>query len=168
METVISDITRSLKSTFSPEVIAFLISLMPILELRGGLIASSILQIPWFRAYVICVVATILPMPLVFFFIKNIFEWMKKKHPKLRKLVEKLEIKAQKGGVKIQKYKKWGLFLFVAIPLPGTGAWTGTLAAALLEMKAKEALPAVVLGSMTAGILMILLGYVAPQLLKII
>ena len=118
--------------SFMPkELIAFIISMMPISELRGGLVAASLLGIGVFNAIIICVIGNIIPIPFILFFITPIFTWMKK--TKLfRPMVEKLEAKSMAKSDKIQKYEFWGLALFVGIPVPGTGAWTGALIAALL------------------------------------
>ena len=118
--------------SFMPkEMVSFIISMVPILELRGGLIAASLLGIGVVKAIVICILGNIVPIPFILFFITPIFNWMKKTSL-LRPMVEKLESKSMAKSDQIQKYEFWGLALFVGIPLPGTGAWTGALIAALL------------------------------------
>lgn len=159
MDAVIQSLVDALKNSVPPQLVIFLISLMPILELRGGLLASFALNVPWLQAYIICVIGTILPTPFILLFIRKIFDWMKRKSKRLGKIAIKMEEKGKKGGQKIKKYEKLGLMLFVAIPLPGTGAWTGTLAAALLDMRIKDAMPSIIIGTLIAGIIMAVLGY---------
>lgn len=159
MDAVVHSMVESLQNTIPPQVVVFIISVMPVLELRGGLLASFALGMPWLEAYIICVIATILPTPFILLFINKIFAWMKKKSKRLGKIALKMEEKGRKGGEKVKKYEKIGLLIFVAIPLPGTGAWTGTLAAAILEMKLKDAMLPIILGTMIAGLLMLILGY---------
>lgn len=143
------------------EVIIFIISMVPILELRGGLIAAgpAILDVPMWEAIPICIVGNILPVPFILLLITKIFDWLK--HTRLfRPMVEKLEKKAMSKSANIEKYEFWGLVAFVGIPLPGTGAWTGSLIAALLGVKFRKAFPAVVLGVLLAAVIMTLFSYV--------
>ena len=146
------------------EIIIFIISLCPILELRGGLIAASLLDIDMWRAIPICVIGNILPIPFILLFIEKIFEWLK--NTKLVKMINKLEEKAEKGAAQIMKHKTWGLLLFVGIPLPGTGAWTGSLIASLLEIKIKKAFPAICLGLLMATVIMCFITYGIPWLVS--
>ena len=137
------------------ELILFIISMVPILELRGGLLAAgpAFLNIPMWRAIPVGIIGNLLPIPFILLLITPIFNWMKgTKH--LKPLVDKLEAKAMKKKDQIEKYEFWGLVLFVGIPLPGTGAWTGTLAASFLDMDFKSSIIAVMLGVMLAGIIM--------------
>lgn len=154
--------------SFMPkELIAFIISMMPILELRGGLVAASLLGIGVFEAIIICVIGNIIPIPFILFFITPIFNWMKK--TKLfRPMVEKLEAKSMAKSDKIQKYEFWGLALFVGIPLPGTGAWTGALIAALLGVKTKKASLAILTGIIIATIIMTIISYGIPWAIQAI
>lgn len=154
--------------SFMPkELIAFIISMMPILELRGGLVAASLLGIGVFNAIIICVIGNIIPIPFILFFITPIFNWMKK--TKLfRPIVEKLESKSMAKSEKIQKYEFWGLALFVGIPLPGTGAWTGALIAALLGIKTKKASLAILTGIIIATIIMTIISYGIPWAIQVI
>ena len=145
------------------ELIVFLISLLPILELRGGLIAASILGIEYWVALPICIIGNILPIPFILLFIRKILSLLKKTKP-FKKLVEKIEEKAEKNKEKITKYAKWGLYLFVAIPLPGTGAWTGALVADALDINIKKSFPVICLGVATAGIIMVIVAYLFPEL----
>lgn len=145
------------------ELIVFLISLLPILELRGGLIAASLLGIEYWVALPICIIGNLLPIPFILLFIRKVLSWLKKTKP-FKKLVEKIEEKAEKNKGKITKYAKWGLFLFVAIPLPGTGAWTGALVADALDIHVKKSFPVIALGVLTAGIIMVIFAYFFPEL----
>ena len=132
------------------ELIVFFISLMPILEIRGGLIAAGLLGLKIVPSFIICLIGNLLPMPFILWFITPIFNKLKKtKH--LSKLVNKIESKALKKKVKIEKAEFIGLLLFVGIPLPGTGGWTGSLIAALIGMDKKKALIAILLGVILAG-----------------
>lgn len=142
----------------SPELIIFIISLFPVLELRGGLIAAGLLNIPLAKAFLICFVGNMLPVPFILLFIRKIFEVMKRAKP-LQKLVKKMEQKAEKNSDKIRKYELWGLLLLVAIPLPGTGAWTGALVAALMDMSLKRSLPVIAVGVIIAGLIVSALMY---------
>lgn len=147
------------------ELIIFLISLCPILELRGGLIAAALLGVELWAALPICIIGNLLPIPFILLFIRKIFSLMKK--TKLfRGIVEKLEKRAEKNKEKVTKYAKWGLFLFVAIPLPGTGAWTGSLVADALDIHVKKSFPIIVAGVVVASLIMTLIAYVAPEMFQ--
>ena len=137
---------------YGKELIVFIISLMPILEIRGGLIAAGILNMDILPSFIICLIGNILPIPFILWFITPIFNWLKKTKY-LSKLVNKIENKALSKKDKIEKAEFWGLFFFVGIPLPGTGAWTGSLIASLIDMNKKKALLAAVLGAILAGLI---------------
>ena len=137
---------------YGKELIVFIISLMPILELRGGLIAAALLGLNVVPAFIICLIGNLLPIPFILWLITPIFNWLKKtKH--LSKLVDKIEKKALKKKYKIEKAEFFGLLFFVGIPLPGTGGWTGSLIAALIDMDKKKALCAITLGVILAGLI---------------
>ena len=137
---------------YGKELTVFLISLMPILELRGGLIASALLGLKIVPAFIICLIGNLLPLPFILWFITPIFNRLKKtKH--LSKLVTKLENKALAKKDKIEKAEFWGLLFFVGIPLPGTGGWTGCLIASLINMDKKKAMTAATCGVLLAGII---------------
>ena len=149
------------------ELIVFVISMVPLLELRGGIIAAALLNIPIAKAIPICLMGNIVPIPFILLFIKPIFKWMK--GTKLFKpMVEQIESKSMAKSDKIQKYEFWGLVLFVGIPLPGTGAWTGALLACLLDIKMKKAVPAIFLGLLLATTIMCTVSYFIPWLIKAI
>lgn len=131
-----------------------LVSMVPIIELRGGVPFGTALGLAPGQALVAAIIGNMLPIPFIIVYIRRIFYWMRRKSPKLNRLVDKLEKKAHLKGQKVTKYKYIGLWLFVAIPLPGTGAWTGALAAAFLDMPLRKALPSIFLGVITAGLIM--------------
>lgn len=139
-------------------IIVFIISLMPILELRGGLLASSMLGLPMWQSYCLCLLGNILPIPFILWFINPLFRQMKK-IPHVGKFVTWCEKKAESKKGQIEKLKYIGLFLFVGIPLPGTGAWTGCLIAALLNLDKKKSMLAAICGVIMAGIIMLILSY---------
>ncbi|MBQ6687250.1 MAG: small multi-drug export protein [Bacilli bacterium] len=136
----------------------FIISLFPILELRGGLIAASLLDVPAINAFIICVIGNILPIPFILWLITKIFEWLKKFNF-MGKVVRWCEEKANNKKDQIEKLKYLGLYLFVAVPLPGTGAWMGALIAALLNMDKKKSLLTILLGVLSAGVIMLIVSY---------
>lgn len=142
---------------YSREILVFFISCMPILELRGGLLASSLLGLSPMISYIICIIGNILPVPFILWFIEFIFK--KLKNTPLRKMVIWLEEKANSKKEKIEKFGYIGLVLFVGIPLPGTGAWTGCLIAALLGMNKKKAFIATLIGIFMASIIMMLISF---------
>lgn len=142
------------------EFIVFVISLVPLLELRGGLLAAgpAILDVPMWKAIPICIIGNLIPVPFILLLITKIFDWMKGTKL-LRPMVEHLETKAMSKSANIEKYEFWGLVAFVGIPLPGTGAWTGSLIAALLGVRFRKAFPAIVLGVLVAAFIMTVLSY---------
>ncbi len=139
------------------ELTVFLLSMMPIIELRGGIVASKLLNIELLPAMIICFIGTILPTPFILLFIRKIFDWMR--NTRFVKLVNRLEEKGKSKFAQIEKYETFGLLIFVAIPLPGTGAWTGSLVAALMKMPFKNAMISVVGGTLIADIIMCLFSY---------
>ncbi len=140
------------------EVIVFIISMMPLLELRGGLLAAALLKMDFVPAYLISIVGNTLPIPLVLLFLDKVFNFLKKSK-KLNKLISKLEKKILSKKGQIEKYGYLGLLLFVGIPLPGTGAWTGAGLAVLLNLNKKKAFVSIMLGVILASIIMSILSY---------
>lgn len=134
-----------------------LISMVPLIELRGAIPVSQAMELPLLQSYIVCVIANMIPVPFIFFFARKVLEWGADK-PIIGKFFTFCLEKGHKGGDKLQAKAGRGLFvallLFVGIPLPGTGAWTGTLAASLLDMKFKESVIAVMLGVVLAGVIM--------------
>lgn len=145
-------------------IFTMLVSMIPIIELRGGLPFGVALGLPYYLAFPAAVLGNIIPTPFIIVYIRRVFAMMRRHMPRLNGLVDKLEAKAHLKGKAMLKYQHLGLWLFVAIPLPGTGAWTGSLAAAFLDMRLKKALPAVVLGVITAGCIMLTLTHVGINL----
>jgi len=146
-------------------ITTFFISMVPIIELRGAIpVATGMGLSPWV-AIPVAIIGNILPVPFIILFIKKIFAWMRTKSEKLNKIVDKMEAKADKNKEKVLRYAFWGLFLFVAIPLPGTGAWTGALIAAMLDMPLKKAFPSIALGVLSAGVIISFVSYGAAAVL---
>ena len=143
---------------FGSEISVFIISLLPILELRGGLLAAGFLNLNPLVAYIISIIGNILPIPFILMFLTPIFNWMKKTKL-LKRIVEKLEAKADKHKDKFEKGEFIALILFVGIPLPGTGAWTGALIASVMGMNKKKAFIAIMLGVILASIIMMIISY---------
>lgn len=158
METLVQWFYENMPSFLSPEVAVFIVSMVPILELRGGLLLASMLKVPMVTAAAICVIGNIIPIPFILLFIKQIFKWMKK-FSIFRPLIEKLEKRAMGKSDKIKAMEFWGLVLFVGIPLPGTGGWTGALIASLLEVDLKKSVPAILLGIAMAAVIMLVVSY---------
>lgn len=131
----------------------FLIAMVPVLELRAAIPAGVIAGLNLQAVLAAAIMGNLLPIPFIIVFIRKIFKWLQSKSPRLANIVAKLEAKADKKKEKVLKYEFWGLMLFVAIPLPGTGAWTGALIAAMLDMQLKRAFPAIAVGVLTAAII---------------
>ena len=155
---MIEAIEKFFLETLGRELCVFFCSMIPIIELRGAIPLGAALKLPWWQNYMIAIVGNYLPVPFILLFIRKILELMKKVKG-LCKVALWLEKKADKNKEKIEKYSFWGLFAFVAIPLPGTGAWTGSLVAALIHMRFPKAMLAVLCGILTAGVLMTLISY---------
>lgn len=163
MDVVVQNIISFFSEKVAPEAVAFIISLLPILELRGGLIAAAFLGLDVWKAFLICGVGTLLPIPFILLFIRQILEWMK--NTKLVRLANRLEEKAEAKIRAINKYKLFGLILFVAIPLPGTGAWTGALAASFMRMRFRDAFLSIIVGTLIADLIMCLFSYSITSIL---
>lgn len=159
-ETLVQWFVTRLGGSAAKELVIFIISMIPVLELRGGLLAAgpAFLNVEMWRAVPICIVGNLVPVPFILLFITRIFDWMKGTKP-FRPMVEKMEKRAMNKKDQIEKYEFWGLLLFVGIPLPGTGAWTGSLIAALLGIRFRKAFPAVILGVLLAAFIMTILSY---------
>lgn len=158
MEVLVQWFSDHLSQFISPEGAVFIISMIPILELRGGLLAASLLKISAAKALPICIVGNIIPIPFILLFIRQIFKWMKK--TKLfRGLIIKMENRAMGKSDQIKRYEFLGLLLFVGIPLPGTGAWTGALIASLLEVDIKKSSIAILCGLFMASAIMYIVSY---------
>ena len=143
----------------------FLLSMVPIVELRGAIPLGAALGLPWYINYIICVIGNFLPVPFILLFIRSVLNFMKKV-PKLDKIALWLEARAAKNSDKVSRDATLGLFVFVALPLPGTGTWTGSLVAALMEMRLKHSLLSVFCGVIVAGVLLTLISYGALGFLQ--
>ncbi|MBQ9718090.1 MAG: small multi-drug export protein [Clostridia bacterium] len=138
---------------------------LPVLELRGAVPYGVAMDLPLLSVLTVSVIGNMLPVPFIMLFIRQIFAWMKTKSRRLRACAEKLEARAQAKGDILVKYEMLGLFILVAIPLPGTGAWTGSLVAALFDLRMKNALPAIFLGVIAAGLIMSVVSYGVDMLI---
>ena len=148
-------------------IMTFLISMVPVVELRGAIPIGVAHGLNFWVAIAVSIVGNLVPVPFIIIFIRKIFAWLRTKSAWLNNLVTRLENRALKKTDTVRKFKFWGLFIFVAIPLPGTGAWTGALVAAMLEMRVKDAFPAIALGVLTAGIIVAFVTYGAGTLLGV-
>ena len=157
-ETIAQYFVDNFSDVLSDELIVFIVSLLPILELRGGLIVAKLLEVSFFKAFIICFIGNLLPVPFILLFIRRIFSLLKKIRF-VNQLIDRLETRSIRKAENVKKYRLWGLFLFVAIPLPGTGAWTGALVADLLDIRIKHSLPTIALGVFVAGILISAFSY---------
>ena len=145
------------KTTVGKIIKTFLVSMIPVIELRGAIPFGKSEGLNIFTVAVISVIGNMIPVPFIIIFIKKIFMFIRKKINKLDGLVTRLEKRAESKSDRVQKNAFWGLFILVAIPLPGTGAWTGALVAAMMEMPLKKALPAITAGVIVAGALVSLM-----------
>ena len=164
MESIVNGIIKLFGSLtamkYGKEVIVFIISLLPILELRGGLLAASLLGVAPLRAYIISIIGNLIPVPFILLFISKILDSMEKSKVKwINKLGNSIRKKADKNKGKIEKYGYFGLILFVGIPLPGTGAWTGCLVASLLNLDRKKSFLCTLAGVIMASIIMMIISY---------
>ena len=159
---IITDILASLSAFLAiplmKELLIFMLSMSPILELRGGLIAASILHMDPVKSYFICVMGNILPIPLILLFFDKVLNWMRK-GKRLNKIAKKVDKKVEKNRPKIEKYGYLGLILFVAIPLPGTGAWTACLVASALKLGRKKSSIYVAIGTAIAGLITVFVTF---------
>lgn len=130
-----------------------LVSVVPVIELRGAIPIGVALGLHPFWAMLASIVGNMLPVPFIILFVRHVFTWLKRHSPLLGRLVQKLEDKAHNKSAVVIKYRAIGLCLLVAVPFPGTGAWTGSLAAALLDIPLREAVPTILLGVIIAGLI---------------
>ncbi|MFR8235869.1 MAG: COG2426 family protein [Anaerovoracaceae bacterium] len=140
-------------------LMTFLISMVPVLELRGAIPLGVLNGLDIRAALAAAIIGNMVPVPFIIIFIRKIFKWMQEKSERLARLVKKFEDKADAKKDKVLKYEFWGLMILVAIPLPGTGAWTGALVAAMLDMQLKRAFPAIFVGVIVAGIIVTIATY---------
>ncbi|MBQ7474713.1 MAG: small multi-drug export protein [Clostridia bacterium] len=153
-------------TTFLKYLKVFAISMVPILELRAAVpLGVTVEGLPLLPVLGVSVLGNMLPVPFIILFIRPIFNWMKERGKLFRRIAEKMEQKAERKADKIKRYELFGLFLLVAIPLPGTGAWTGALVAALFDIRLKNAVPVILAGVVTAGVVMSLITFGAKAFL---
>ena len=145
-------------TTLGKWIATIIISMVPVIELRGGIPYGVRFGLPYWEAFIAAFIGNMIPIPFILLLLRRIFEWLKT-YDKTRGLVEKLEERAHLKGEKVEKYRNLGLFILVAIPLPGTGAWTGALVASVLDIRMKKALPIIALGVLTAGLIVLLISH---------
>ena len=158
MQNIINFIINILSNKVSKELIVFIISLCPLLELRGGLICASLFKMPFLKSIPIVIIGNILPIPFILLLIEKILISMEKWHL-TKNIATYIRNRAEKNKSQIDKYGFFGLCLFVGIPLPGTGAWTGSLIAALFHMDYKKSILSIFLGIIIAFIIMSIVSY---------
>ncbi len=144
----------------------FFMAMVPVIELRGAIpYGAGLAGLPIWQAALLAVLGNLLPVPFLIIFTRDIFAWLRKKSPKLNSIVERMEQRADRKKDVVLKYEFWGLMILVAIPLPGTGAWTGALVAAMMDMQLKRAFPAIALGVVVAAFIVTWLTYGASVFL---
>ena len=159
-ESLVKKLSSLLILPFGKQLIVFIISLMPILESRGGLIAASIIKLDIVQSIIIAFIGNIIPLILIIFAFDKIYIFMRKSSLKfLNKLASYIDAKIAKHKDSIEKYDFWGLALFVGIPLPGTGAWTGCIIASALQMDKKKALISSIIGVIIATAIMSIFSF---------
>ncbi len=158
MESLAAWFAATLGKYLSARAVVFIVSLMPILECMGGLLVASLLKVDILEAIPICIIGNLLPIPFILLFITKIFAWLKN-YKITRGIVEKLEARAMNKSDALSNGEFIGLMLFVGIPLPGTGGWTGSLIAALLKMDFKKAILACFVGVLLATVIMSFVSY---------
>mgnify|MGYP002508303523 CR=1 FL=1 len=139
-------------------LIVFLISMVPLIELRGAMVYAAVAGMPFLPSLICCVIGIILPVPFLIKFAKAVLFYLSK-IDKIGWLFQKIIDRGNEKAVKVRKAELLGLFAFVAIPLPGTGGWTGALIAALMDLRMKKCLPIIALGVFIAGLIMSLITY---------
>ena len=138
--------------------------MVPVVELRGAIPFGVVRGLNLWTAIIASMLGNLIPVPFIILFIRKIFAWMRAHMPKLDGLVIRMEKKAEKNRAAVEKYAFWGLVILVAIPLPGTGAWTGALVAAMMEMRLKRAFPAIAIGVAIAGVIVSVITYGAQAI----
>lgn len=160
-------IVKFFLETVGEELCVFFCSMIPIIELRGAIPMGALFGLPWWQSFCIAIVGNMLPVPIILLFVKRVLLWMQKCRIGLfNRVSNKMFEKAEKNREKIEKYAFWGLALFVGIPLPGTGAWTGSLVAALFDMKFWKSFLSALIGVLGAAVVMTLVSYGAVEALS--
>ena len=148
-----------MRSWLSNIAVLFGLSMVPVIELRGAVPLGVSMGLPGWVVLAVSVLGNMVPVPFIILFIRHIFAWMRKKSAFLENLVCRLEKRAHDKAEILYRYEQLGLYILVAVPLPGTGAWTGALIAALLNIRLKVAAPVIFAGVLTAGIVMMIVSY---------
>ena len=143
----------------------FIMAMTPVVELRGAIPFGVIGGLTIWESFAISVIGNMVPVPIIIIFVRKVFEWLRTKSERLNAMVTKLENKANQKKDIVEKWEALGLAILVAIPLPGTGAWTGALVAAMMDMRLKKALPAITLGVIVAGIIVSILTFGVDMLI---
>ena len=145
-------------------LLTFLVAMVPVVELRGAIPFGVVRGLNLWTAIIASMLGNLIPVPVIILLIRKIFAWMRAHMPKLDGLVLRMEKKAEKNRAAVEKYAFWGLVILVAIPLPGTGAWTGALVAAMMEIRLKRAFPAIAIGVAIAGVIVSVITYGAEAI----
>lgn len=146
-------------STLTKYLIVFSMSMVPVIELRGAVPYGVAAGLPLLPVLIAAILGNMVPVPFILLFIRKILDWMKTRDGLFKKVADKLESRALSKSDMLEKYAAFGLFVLVAIPLPGTGAWTGALVAAVFRLKWKHAIPSIFAGVVAAGIIMSIVSY---------
>jgi uncharacterized membrane protein len=146
-------------SLFKELIYILLISMVPVVELRGAIPIGLGMGLPFWTTFVTALIGNLLPVPFLILFTRQVFEWIRNKNAVLERFVHRLELKAASKEALLKKYELLGLCILVAIPLPGTGAWTGSLVAALFDIRLKHSFPVIALGVLIAGIIVSVVSY---------
>ena len=152
-------------TTFMKYLSVLCMAALPVVELRGAVPWGVVHDLPLLAVLIVSIVGNMLPVPFIILFVRKVLAWMKSKSSRLSAIAEKIEHRGRLKGDILVKYEMLGLFILVAIPLPGTGAWTGSLVAAMCDLRLKNAMPAIFLGVVAAGIIMTLVSYSVDMLI---
>lgn len=160
LDSIVSAIQNFFLNTVGEELCVLFCSMIPIIELRGAIPMGAVFGMPWWQSYIFSVIGNMLPVPIILLFVKAVITWMGRSKVKFfNKIADFLNKRVDKRRGQIEKYSFWGVCLFVAVPLPVTGAWTGSLVAAMIDMKFWKAFLSCLFGVMIAGVIMTLISY---------
>lgn len=152
-------IASMVESLFGKLFATCVMAMIPVVELRGAIPFGLSLGLMYWEAFLAALIGNLIPVPFIILFLRRIFEWLKTKSVRLARFVERLERIGERKSNTVVKYKILGLFILVAIPLPGTGAWTGSLVAVIMDLRLKNAFPAIALGVVAAGVIVTAVSY---------
>ena len=160
LDSIVGAIQSFFLETVGEELCVLFCSMIPIIELRGAIPMGAVFGMPWWQSYILSVIGNMLPVPIILLFVKAVITWMGKSKVKFfNKIADFLNKRVEKRRGQIEKYSFWGVCFFVAVPLPVTGAWTGSLVAAMIDMKFWKALVSCFIGVLIAGVIMTLISY---------